>query len=128
MVEPAGDAKIVVVIGCLIVQQGGVVEVFDLARAKDRRGDSEDDVVVGCGGIEAGLPQAAGAGIGTAGDGEDGFHSAIGRVGIGCAIGVKEEGETNFPRGAVGGDKERRSVTGSDAGADELELGVYSWT
>src|SRR4029077_14719172 len=95
-VEGPGDAESIAGLRCLIVQQGRVVNVRDQARAKQRRGNAENQVV-GCRRLgKAGLRQTASAGIRASAHGKYGLDAAVRIIDVGCAVGVKEKWEAGF--------------------------------
>jgi len=126
VIESAANTEIVSSDSRLGGDQRGVVEVFDETGAKDGSGDTKDNVVGLLGDGEAGLWQAATAGAGEAGDGEEIFDAAIGRIGVDAAIGIKEEGEAHFAGRTVGGEKRRVRVgrTAGDTGRNHGEFRV----
>ncbi len=129
-IEGAGNSEIVVEIGALIIQQGGLVEILDEPCAEGGCGNAEDDVTLRNRRGEAGLRQrgaaGAGAGIGTAGYGVQVFDSAVGSVGVHTPTTVEEEGKTDFERGPVRGNKAGKGVAGSDSIGGEQKFGIGS--
>src|SRR5205814_1810485 len=102
------------------------VDVGHQSRAKRRCGNAKDDVVCRPRSSKAGLLQGAGAGISAAGNGEQVFHSAVGRVGIGRAVGVEKEWEPRFAHRTVGHDEKWDGVGAAtyEPAGDHLALGV----
>src|SRR5215471_16788138 len=95
-VEIAANAKIIVEIGCSILQQSRVVKVLDQPRAEGWRGDAEDDVIGPLRGVEVRLLQPACAGVGAARHDEDGFHASV------RGVGARKEWEPGFPGWTIG--------------------------
>src|SRR5207244_10951590 len=116
----------IVWLGPGIWQESLVVNVCHLSRAKRWCGNAEDDGGYRPRSIKAGLWQVAGPRISAAGNGEQVFHSAVGRVGIGRAVGVKKEWEPGFAHRTVGHDEKWDGVGAAihDPVGDHLALGV----
>ena len=100
------------------------VDVFDEARAKKRRRDTEDKVVGCCSLGEAGLRKAASTGIAAASDGIEVLHPAIRTRSIRLAIGVEEEREARLAHRPRAGNERRNGVPGPiDGGVGDLWIG-----
>src|SRR5205823_9869937 len=93
VVMGSGDAQVIDIVVLGVGEQRGIIDVFHQSQTEGGRGNAEDEVIGGRSLGEAGLGKRTVAGIGATGNGEDGFHTAIGAVGIGIAVGVKEERE-----------------------------------
>ncbi len=79
----------------MIRDDHGVLNLFNQTSAKNRRGNTEDEIVSGCGGIEVRLDDVAAYRIDSTGDHEQIVHAAVTR----CAqrpIGVGQQFESRF--------------------------------